>query len=47
MAPKLSGKGNSTDTLFIFARSMINPPVPVAIVGAAKQVRVVINRELP
>ncbi len=37
MAPELSGKGNPADILFIFARSVSGPPMPVAIVRAAKR----------
>ena len=34
MGPSLAGKGSSTDTLFVFAREMSGPPMPVAIVRA-------------
>ena len=34
MAPSLAGKGSSTDTLFVFAREVSGPPMPVAIVRA-------------
>ena len=37
VAPSLAGKGSSTDTLFVFAREMNGPPMPVAIVRATKQ----------
>ena len=37
VAPGLAGKGSSTDTLFVFAREMNGPPMPVAIVRATKQ----------
>ena len=37
MAPSLAGKGSSTDTLFVFAREMSGPPMPVAIVRATKK----------
>jgi cytochrome c-type biogenesis protein CcmH len=37
MAPSLAGKGSSTDTLFVFAREMNGPPMPVAIVRATKK----------
>ena len=36
MAPGLAGKGSSSDTLFVFARSVDGPPMPVAIVRASK-----------
>ena len=34
VAPGLAGKGSATDTLFVFAREMSGPPMPVAIVRA-------------
>jgi len=34
VAPSLAGKGAPTDTLFVFARSVDGPPMPVAIVRA-------------
>ena len=37
MGPSLAGKGSSTDTLFVFAREMSGPPMPVAIVRATKK----------
>ena len=37
MAPSLAGKGSATDTLFVFAREMSGPPMPVAIVRATKK----------
>src|SRR4051794_40757625 len=37
MAPNLAGKGSATDTLFVFAREMNGPPMPVAIVRATKK----------
>ena len=37
MAPSLAGKGSPTDTLFVFAREMNGPPMPVAIVRATKK----------
>lgn len=37
LAPSLAGKGAPTDTLFVFARDMKGPPMPVAIVRATKQ----------
>ena len=37
MAPNLVGKGSATDTLFVFAREMNGPPMPVAIVRATKK----------
>jgi cytochrome c-type biogenesis protein CcmH len=37
MAPGLAGKGSATDTLFVFAREMSGPPMPVAIVRAMKK----------
>ena len=36
MAPSLAGKSAATDTLFVFAREMSGPPMPVAIVRATK-----------
>ena len=36
VAPSLAGKGSATDTLFVFAREMNGPPMPVAIVRATK-----------
>ncbi len=36
LAPSLAGKGSSTDTLFVFARAVNGPPMPVAIVRATK-----------
>lgn len=37
VAPNLAGKGSSTDTLFVFAREVSGPPMPVAIVRATKK----------
>jgi len=37
MGPSLAGKGSSTDTLFVFARDVNGPPMPVAIVRATKK----------
>jgi cytochrome c-type biogenesis protein CcmH len=37
LAPSLDGKGAPTDTLFVFAREMNGPPMPVSIVRATKQ----------
>ena len=37
IAPSLAGKGSATDTLFVFAREMNGPPMPVAIVRATKK----------
>ena len=37
MAPSLASKGAATDTLFVFAREMNGPPMPVAIVRATKK----------
>jgi cytochrome c-type biogenesis protein CcmH len=37
VAPSLAGKGSATDTLFVFAREMNGPPMPVAIVRATKK----------
>jgi cytochrome c-type biogenesis protein CcmH len=37
LAPGLAGKGASTDTLFVFAREMNGPPMPVSIVRATKK----------
>jgi cytochrome c-type biogenesis protein CcmH len=37
VAPSLAGKGSSTDTLFVFAREVSGPPMPVAIVRATKK----------
>lgn len=37
LAPSLAGKGAPTDTLFVFARDMNGPPMPVSIVRATKQ----------
>lgn len=36
LAPSLVGKGAPTDTLFVFAREMNGPPMPVSIVRATK-----------
>jgi cytochrome c-type biogenesis protein CcmH len=36
VAPSLAGKGAPTDTLFVFAREMNGPPMPVSIVKATK-----------
>jgi cytochrome c-type biogenesis protein CcmH len=36
LAPSLAGKSASTDTLFVFAREMNGPPMPVSIVRATK-----------
>ena len=37
VAPSLAGKGTPNDTLFVFAREMNGPPMPVAIVRASKK----------
>ena len=37
VAPSLAGKGSSADTLFVFAREVNGPPMPVAIVRATKK----------
>lgn len=37
MAPGLAGKGSPSDTLFVFARSVDGPPMPVAIVRASQK----------
>lgn len=37
LAPNLVGKGASKDTLFVFAREMNGPPMPLSIVRAMKQ----------
>lgn len=37
LAPGLAAKGASTDTLFVFAREMNGPPMPVSIVRATKK----------
>jgi len=37
IAPSLAGKGAPTDTLFVFAREMNGPPMPVSIVRATKK----------
>jgi len=37
IAPSLAGKGSPTDTLFVFAREMNGPPMPVSIVRATKK----------
>lgn len=37
IAPGLAAKGSPTDTLFVFAREMNGPPMPVAIVRATKK----------
>lgn len=37
VAPSLAGKGSPTDTLFVFARSVDGPPMPVAIVRASQK----------
>jgi cytochrome c-type biogenesis protein CcmH len=37
LAPSLAGKSAPTDTLFVFAREMNGPPMPVSIVRATKQ----------
>ena len=37
VASSLVGKGSATDTLFVFAREMSGPPMPVAIVRATKK----------
>ena len=37
MAPGLAGKGSPTDALFVFAREVNGPPMPVAIVRATKK----------
>ncbi|MEQ1792611.1 MAG: c-type cytochrome biogenesis protein CcmI [Nitrospira sp.] len=37
IAPSLAAKGAPTDTLFVFAREMNGPPMPVAIVRATKK----------
>jgi cytochrome c-type biogenesis protein CcmH len=35
VAPSLAGKGSAADTLFVFAREMNGPPMPVSIVRAS------------
>ena len=37
LAPHLAGKGSPTDTLFVFARAVEGPPMPVAIVRVMKK----------
>lgn len=37
ISPSLAGKGSPTDTLFVFAREMNGPPMPVSIVRATKK----------
>ena len=37
LAPQLVRKGSPTDTLFVFARAVDGPPMPVAIMRATKQ----------
>ena len=37
MAPGLAGKGSPTDTLFVFAREVGGPPMPVSIVRATRK----------
>ena len=37
IAPGLAGKGSPTDTLFVFAREMNGPPMPVSIIRATKK----------
>jgi cytochrome c-type biogenesis protein CcmH len=37
VAPGLAGKGSPTDTLFVFAREVGGPPMPVSIVRATKK----------
>ena len=37
LAPSLAAKGASMDTLFVFARELNGPPIPVSIVRATKQ----------
>ena len=37
VAPSLAGKGSATDTLFVFAREVNGPPMPVAIVRETKK----------
>ena len=37
LAPSLAAKGSPTDTLFVFAREMNGPPMPVSIVRATRQ----------
>ncbi len=37
IAPNLASKGSATDTLFVFAREMNGPPMPVAIIRATKK----------
>jgi cytochrome c-type biogenesis protein CcmH len=37
LAPGLAGKVSETDTLFVFAREVNGPPMPVAIVRASKK----------
>jgi cytochrome c-type biogenesis protein CcmH len=37
LAPNLAAKGSANDTLFVFAREMNGPPMPVAIVRATKK----------
>ena len=38
MAPGLASKGSPTDALFVFAREVNGPPMPVAIVRATKKI---------
>jgi hypothetical protein len=37
VASNLAGKGSATDTLFVFAREVSGPPMPVAIVRATRK----------
>ena len=37
MAPGLAGQGSASDTLFVFARAVDGPPMPVAIIRASKK----------
>lgn len=37
LSPSLAGRGSSTDTLFVFARAVDGPPMPVAIMRATKK----------
>jgi cytochrome c-type biogenesis protein CcmH len=37
LAPHLAGKGSPTDTLFVFARAVEGPPMPVAIMRVMKK----------
>ena len=37
LGPSLAGKGSETDTLFVFAREVNGPPMPVSIVRETKK----------